>query len=141
MTSEARIAPQVYEVFLGVFGVSNPGLHAVAMVTRLGDLRYEWARPVGRCTTPQAWITAVSQAIVRVDRPHAHVVIFVRDQQLTRTLAGTPANDHPAFLVVATLLTRPNTAVTWLPKREGHPEMEYAHELARQVLLRKERVA
>lgn len=115
--------PPLYWVYVGVYGSSNPGPHAIAMVVLLGDKRNEWAAFIGRSTTPNAWNVALEHALTRVNRPHADVCIGIRDQNLARNYTTE----------------RTNTVVRWLPKADGHPEMERAHELARDELCRKGR--
>lgn len=110
---------KTYAVYVGIYGASNPGPHAVGMVVVEGANRNEWARVLEngeRTTAPEAWYRALGHAKVRVNRPDDDVRIYVRDKYLAAK------DDTPGY------------DVEWLPKADGNREMERAHELARGCL-------
>lgn len=139
MSAEPNLGPRPgYDVFLCVCGASNPGPHAVGMVVVSGSKRYEWAQPIGQTSTPLAWRRAVLAALARVDRPGSTVTLVVHDEQLAKMLVrGVDERAEPSAREIAALLEqRPLAAVTFVPKRDRHPEMERAHALAAGCLSR-----
>jgi ribonuclease HI len=130
-----------YDCFLGVYGDSNPGRHAVAMVVVCGERRYEWARAIAdTVTTPRAWLIGVDHAVGTVKRPGAVVTIAIRDKHAADvcTADSEPCGPHADLLerIIGALKIAPDTQVAWFPKRNMHPEMERAHELARAAFAR-----
>lgn len=113
--SAAPVSPtnptRTYHVFVGIFGLSNPGEHAIGHVVVSDGQRHEWATSIGHTTSPAAWKTAVDEVRRRVNRPGCIVVVHVRDKYL-----GGLGTD--------------TFRVEWTPKAEGNVEMERAHVLA-----------
>jgi len=126
----------LYQVFLGVFGFSNPGHHAIAMVITKEDRRNEWAKVIGESTTPNAWRVAVQHAFERVKRPNDVIEIAVRDQNL---VARYQLVGQEPSLFREPFSDQPNTTVIWIAKASEHPEMNRAHDLARSLLCQEAR--
>jgi len=144
--------PRHYHVSLGVFGTTNPGTMAIAMVTRLGGAPHEdvWSRVLPRTWSAfHAGARLLAEALRRVDRPDDAVRICLRDLALVQAVATARAAHAPAFLrphedpsskdallreIAARLHARPNTSLEWRGHASQDPDVAHACEIARLAL-------